>query len=71
MTGSATGAINGRLATGTLTQSKLTGPLDGELSLSLSEHDKEWKSVRERSHNPKSKWGGTWSDIIICNCEPN
>jgi hypothetical protein len=33
MTGPATGAINGRLATGTLTQSKLTGPLHGELSL--------------------------------------
>jgi CHRD domain len=51
MTGSATGAINGRLATGTLTQSKLTGPLHGELSLyplvnMIRSGEEEWRRMK-------------------------
>jgi len=41
-----TGAINGTLTAGTLTSSELTGPLHGNLSLCLSEHDKKWGSIR-------------------------
>ena len=52
-----TGAINGKLAAGTLTSSKLTGSLHNkELSALVNMIRSGEAYVRQRSHNPKSKW---------------